>query len=138
MSVPNARQAAFPISPCTSQEDFMTLKPALLAALMLASTSAARTAPSNVISGRLYFINDAGAFMLDIGIDGIGNTISGKMTGIKAKEGSAAAIRKLIPTDARLQFKVTKASSYPEGQLLFNGRDLAAWLVSKGLATRLK
>jgi len=112
----------------------MTLRSALLISLLLASTSVAQ---SNMVSGRLHFFNDAGAFMLDLGVDGINSSISGKLSGVKTKEGSAAAIRKLIPTDARLQFKVTKVSSYPEGLLYFNGKDLASWLVSKGLATRI-
>ena len=112
----------------------MILKSALLLSLLLASTSLAQ---SSMVSGRLLFFNDAGTFMLDLGIDSPSSSIGGKLSGIRTKEGSAAAIRKMIPKDARLQFKVTKVSSYPEGLLYFNGKDLAAWLVSKGLATRL-
>ena len=84
------------------------------------------------------FFNDQGTFLLDLGNATSGNSLGGKLTGIISKEGAAAAVNKPIPKGARVQFKVTKTSAYPEGLLYFRGQDIAAWLVSKGLATRSK
>ncbi|TSA87604.1 hypothetical protein FNU79_03775 [Deinococcus detaillensis] len=106
---------------------------ALLVSLLLSSPALAQ---SSGVSGRLLFFNDECSFMLDLGLNTPSSSLGGKLSGVKCKEGAAAAVRKLITKDARVQFKVTKVSSYPEGTLTFRNQDIADWLVSKKLAVR--
>ena len=106
--------------------------PLLILAAGLGLTATAQ-AKSPQMYGRLSFIDDLGNVLIDLGDEGNGWQKYGvKLSGVKAKDGLADAVTRVVPLGVLVRIEIVKTGSLPE-VLLYNGsKNVNVFLKQKG------
>ncbi|WP_407539065.1 substrate-binding domain-containing protein [Deinococcus radiomollis] len=72
-----------------------------------------------------------------MGGTGLGKGLTAKLAGVVTKPGAGAFIKKFVPSGSLVTFNILKKGQVPEGTIIYGGRDLGEWLVSRNLTRTL-